>query len=226
MRMNVSTVRRQGGRRAAKNAATTAALLDAAAETFAQRGFATATMDEIAERVGLSKGALYYRYKTKEDLFIALLDERCRAYIRQLDEAFAGGASADAAWTAMAGRFLEVVQEEDWPRLFFEFVSYASRSPRAKRELVKRIRAVRAALAAAVERQTREAGIELSISAERVALGLSTLCNGLAIERLADPSAVPDEAFVELPGLLMSGAATRRQRTTRTRARPARGKPA
>src|SRR5213076_3128448 len=85
--------RRGEGRRAAKNAATTAALLGAAAETFAERGFEAARMDEIAERVGLSKGALYYRYKSKEDLFLALLDERCEAYTRQLDEVFAGGIS-------------------------------------------------------------------------------------------------------------------------------------
>src|SRR5437588_172704 len=160
--MNVSSVERQDGRRAVKNAATAAALLDAAAETFAQRGFEAATMDEIAERVGLTKGALYYRYKSKEDLFIALLDERCRAYIRQLDEAFAG----------------------------------------------------------VVERQSHEAGVELPICAERVALGISALCNGLAVERLADPSAVPDEAFVELPALLMLGVAARTQRTTSKRAEP------
>jgi AcrR family transcriptional regulator len=219
--MNVSSVERQDGRRAVKNAATTAALLDAAAETFARRGFEATTMDEIAERVGLTKGALYYRYKSKEDLFIALLDERCRAYIRELDEAFADGASRDAGWSAMAERFLAVVQDEHWPRLFFEFVSYASRSPRAKRELVKRIRALRAALAGVVERQSYEAGVELPISAELVALGISALCNGLAVERLADPNAVPDEAFVEVPALLMSGVAARTRRTTPKRARPA-----
>jgi AcrR family transcriptional regulator len=208
------------GRRAVKNAATRAALLGAAAETFAERGFAAATMDEIAERVGLSKGALYYRYKSKEDLFIALLDERCQAYARQLDEAFADGASPDAGWGAMAERFLAVVRDEEWPRLFFEFVSYASRSPRAKRELVKRTRGLRAALTDVLERQARDAGINLPISAERIALGISALCNGLAVEHLADPSAVPDEAFVEMPALLMLGVGAGLQPNTTKRGGP------
>jgi len=199
--------RRSEGRRAAKNAATTAALLKAAAETFAERGFERATMDEIAERVGLSKGALYYRYKGKEDLFIALLDERCQAYIRQLDEAFSGGPSPGGGWTTMAQRFLAVVRDEQWPKLFFEFISYASRSPGAKRELAKRTRGLRAALASVVERQAREAGVELRISPQGVALGISALCNGLAVERLADPRTVPNDAFMQLPALLMSAAA-------------------
>jgi AcrR family transcriptional regulator len=199
--------RRREGRRAAKNAATTAALLKAAAETFAERGFERATMDEIAERVGLSKGALYYRYRGKEDLFIALLEERCRAYIRQLDAAFSGGSATGGGWATMAQRFLAVVRDEQWPRLFFEFISYASRSPGAKHELAKRTRGLRAALASVIERQAREAGVDLRISPQAVALGISALCNGLAVERLADPGTVPNDAFTQLPALLMSAAA-------------------
>src|SRR3954470_2792170 len=93
--------------RAENNAARTSALLAAAAETFAARGYEAATMDEIAERVGLSKGALYYRYKTKEDLFLALVDERCAAYVAQLD----GAASPGAGWNALSEQFLAVVRE-------------------------------------------------------------------------------------------------------------------
>ena len=58
-----------------------------------------------------------------------------------------------------------------------------------------------------VEREAREAGVELRISPHGVALGLSALCNGLAVERLADPHTVPNEAFMQLPALLMSAAA-------------------
>src|SRR5213076_3214417 len=108
--------RRGEGRRAAKNAATTAALLGAAAETFAERGYEAATMDEIADRVGLSKGALYYRYKTKEDLFLALLDERCARYVAELER------TPTVGWGAFADQFLAGVREGTWPRLYFEFV--------------------------------------------------------------------------------------------------------
>jgi AcrR family transcriptional regulator len=218
MRMNVSSAERTLGRRAAKNAATTAALLHAAGETFATRGFESATMDEIADRVGLSKGALYYRYKSKEELFLALLDERCDTYIRQLDEAFAPGSPPAGGWTSMARLFLAVLEDEEWPRLFFEFVSYASRSDRAKRELARRTRAVRAALSRVLERQSREAGIDLPVPPERLALGISALCNGLAVERLADPGAIDDDAFVEIPALLMAGAALRAGHEPRGRA--------
>src|SRR3954466_13754329 len=103
-------------RRAEKNAATTAALLGAAAETFAARGYEAATMDEIAERVGFSKGALYYRYKTKEDLFLALLDERCAAYVAQLD----GAASPGAGSNVLSEQFLAALRQRRRPRPIFQ----------------------------------------------------------------------------------------------------------
>src|SRR3954454_20132596 len=130
--------------RSQKNAATTAALLAAAAQTFAERGFEAATMDEIAERVGLTKGALYYRYKSKDDLFLALLDDRCATYAAQLEGTLSADGTPAAAWEVFTEHFLEVVREGSWPRLFFEYVSYASRRPRARQQLVKRTRALRA----------------------------------------------------------------------------------
>ena len=187
--------------RGEKNAATTAALLEAAAQTFAERGFQAATMDEIAERVGLSKGALYYRYKSKDDLFLALLDERCAPYLAQLERTPAAG------WGEFAEQFLAVVREGSWPRLFLEFVSYASRRPAARRRLVKRTRAVRAALQRVVEDQAAAAGVAPRVPAAHVALALSALGNGLALESLADPRGVPDRAFAELPALILAGVA-------------------
>src|SRR3954454_16947033 len=194
-------------KRAEKNAATTAALLRAAAATFAERGYEAATMDEIAERVGLSKGALYYRYKTKEDLFLALVDERCAAYVAQLDSA----ASPGAGWNALSEQFLAVLREGSWPRLFFEFVSYAARNARARRRLVTRTRALRGAFERAVARQAELARTELPIPAADVALAITALGNGLALERLADPSSVPDRVFTDLPALLIAGVAARSQ---------------
>ena len=161
-------------------------------------------MEEIAERVGLSKGALYCRYKTKEDLFLAMLDARCAAYIAQLERpATADGSPADE-WGPLANLFLEVVREGTWPRLFFEFVSYSARSPRARRELVKRTRALRDAMTRLIETQAARAGAEPSIPAADIALALTALGNGLALERLADPRGVPDQSFIELPALIVA----------------------
>src|ERR1700709_1251422 len=45
-------------------------LLDAAEEVFAEKGFTTATLDDIAHAAGYTKGAIYKHFVTKEDLFL------------------------------------------------------------------------------------------------------------------------------------------------------------
>ena len=50
------------------------ALLEAALEEFYQRGFSAARMDDVAARAGVSKGTLYLYFKSKDELFKAIVD--------------------------------------------------------------------------------------------------------------------------------------------------------
>lgn len=49
-------------------------ILDVAFDVFAEKGFHSTTMDDIADRVGVSKGALYIYFRSKEELFRAILE--------------------------------------------------------------------------------------------------------------------------------------------------------
>lgn len=59
-------------------------IVDAAYQVFARRGYAQATVDEIAEEAGVSMGALYHHFVSKEELFRAILDEHMREEELQL----------------------------------------------------------------------------------------------------------------------------------------------
>ncbi len=59
-------------------------ILDTAEDVFAKRGFDGAKMDDIAERAGLSKGAVYWYFKKKDDIIAALLDRVFRRSIEAL----------------------------------------------------------------------------------------------------------------------------------------------
>lgn len=47
-------------------------ILDKAKELFIQRGYAATSMDELVRYIGVSKGSIYYHFKSKEDLFMQL----------------------------------------------------------------------------------------------------------------------------------------------------------
>jgi len=74
----------QDGRtRQQRAVATRAAIIDAAAGEFDERGYVGASMDAVAERAGLTKGALYFHFTSKADLagaVIARQHEVSRAY--------------------------------------------------------------------------------------------------------------------------------------------------
>jgi AcrR family transcriptional regulator len=64
----------RGRMRAAQREFTRARLVDAAIEVFAERGYAHATVDEIAERAGATRATFYLHFKAKSDLLLDLLD--------------------------------------------------------------------------------------------------------------------------------------------------------
>ena len=75
--------------RAQQQERTRAAVLAAAREEFAGQGYAEAKVDRIAEQAELTRGAVYSNFATKEDLFLALLqemiwaDRRKRTYVEE-----------------------------------------------------------------------------------------------------------------------------------------------
>src|SRR5919197_1706774 len=67
---------------------TRAALLAAARELFAERGYAGVSTEEIVERAGVTRGALYHHFRGKDDLFRAV----CEQIEREVTERIAAGA--------------------------------------------------------------------------------------------------------------------------------------
>jgi AcrR family transcriptional regulator len=68
-------------------------ILKAAQEVFFEKGLQSSTMDEIAEKAELSKGTLYLYFKSKEDLYLAVLIEGMGILYRMFDDAIRQSAS-------------------------------------------------------------------------------------------------------------------------------------
>ncbi len=64
-----------------------AQILRAARAVFVERGYLSARVDDIAKRAGLSKGAVYFYYESKRELFLQLVREEQEATYRFLEDA-------------------------------------------------------------------------------------------------------------------------------------------
>ena len=74
------TARAKGAPATGKRARTRTRLLEGANAVIAEKGFQNASLDEIAARVGMTKGAIYSNFGSKEDLFLAVLASRPLTY--------------------------------------------------------------------------------------------------------------------------------------------------
>ena len=81
---------------------TRSVLLDAAEEVFAEKGFAPATLDDIARAAGYTKGAIYKHFTTKEDLFLAVSDRYWRRYFDNFAEVMSSAKQVSTARSASA----------------------------------------------------------------------------------------------------------------------------
>jgi AcrR family transcriptional regulator len=178
--------------RAEKQAHTRECLLAAASKVFSKRGLQQASIDEVAGEAGYTKGAFYANFKSKEELFLAMLDEKFAQRLNELEELMAREQPlADTTRQAGADYMDSLRADPEWERLFFEFAAYAAREPEFREELATRYSALREAKAQIFERT----GMRAPISCDDIATITFAMANGLALEQLIEPHAVPDDMY-------------------------------
>ena len=189
-----------------KKARTRRELLDAAGRVFLRRSFFAASLDEVAEEAGFSKGAVYSNFTDKEDLLLALVEERTELR-RQRMMRLVNADGPMAVQTREAGEEYDHILDEEraWEPLFLEFWVCLARNPALQERFAPRYRAMKAAIAAQLEQGAARAGQPLSVPAERVASALFAMGNGFSLERLADPDRAGDELFGEMLSTFFAG---------------------
>jgi AcrR family transcriptional regulator len=175
-------------------------LLDGAEAVFARSGFHGASVEGIAREAGATTGALYSNFAGKEDLFLALFEERIATDVRDYSQIVAEGATVEEQARGTADHWMEILRERpDYFPLFIEFWAYAIREPRLRDRLAGQFAALRTSSARLFLEGAGRQGVSLSAEAgELIGLLINALGNGLALEKLADPEAVPDALFGDL----------------------------
>jgi AcrR family transcriptional regulator len=187
-----------------KQAHTRDCLMNSAARVFARRGLQQASIDEVAEDAGFTKGAFYANFKSKEELFLAMLDERFAKRIEDIEAVIAEeGTAAQKARRAGDSFAATLRADPEWERLFFEFSAYALRDEDFREELVTRYRAMRDGIAAALNASGEEK--EHAMPVELVATMTCMMSNGFALEKMLEGDDVPDELYGTMLMIFFAG---------------------
>ncbi|MFZ0664662.1 MAG: TetR/AcrR family transcriptional regulator [Acidimicrobiales bacterium] len=192
--------------RAQKKLETRSRLLDAAEKVFADRGFADASLDEIAEVAGLTKGAVYSNFDKKLDLLLAVLDERMNKRFLAITEIIDMSKELPEQAAQGGALFMEAFQEErDLYLLWLECSVHSVHDDDVRESLVKLDHAIRDLVAEFIAYHAQSLGIELPMPPKQLATALTCLADGLALERMKDPESVPDDMFGTMLLLLYRG---------------------
>lgn len=103
-------------------------ILGAAFEEFSEKGYYEARMEDIAERLGVSKRTLYLYYKNKEELFKAMSAQAPKIVAGMLRQCLAGRDAGRAC-----ADFFDISTKEPPSGLSFEIIAVASRNPELRK---------------------------------------------------------------------------------------------
>lgn len=173
--------------RSEKKEHTRGRLLAAAAKVFAAKGYYGAAVDDVAAEAGLTKGAVYAHFRTKEALYLALTIEQGKRQLEEARESFGRASTPAERLDWAAERFAAAVADRRRMALELEFFTYAARDPKLRQEM-RELQAKAAEVNAAFCRRLwKERGIKPSITPEDFHLILNGLAVELGKKALLDP---------------------------------------
>jgi AcrR family transcriptional regulator len=117
--MNINEKEKGRRTQAERRAATRGALLDSARSLFAERGYHGTAAEEIVQRAGLTRGALYHHFEDKKDLFRVVVDQMEGAIDEEIEEAERAASSLPEAVMAGYRAFIDAVLDPEMRRTFF-----------------------------------------------------------------------------------------------------------
>ena len=167
-----------------------ALVLDAACRVFLARGYHGATLEQIAEEAGFSKGVVYSQFDSKADLFLALLEAR-------IEERAAENSRLAESLPARGGLppLMDHLARGDqatpgWLLLVIEFRVHAARDPvLARRYAAAHARTVEA-LADVLATISAHDGQAPAVAPARLAELMLALSSGITLEQAARPDAL------------------------------------
>jgi AcrR family transcriptional regulator len=193
-------------RREEKKAATREALLEAATKVFARQGYLAASVDDVAWEAGLTKGAVYSNFVSKDALYAAVIeryhDQRLLEILDRVD--WSAHASEQAAW---AGEQFMSINDPELFLLMMEYTLHAARFPTGHEPMRAGHRKLKGAVADTMARMATglDWDIQSALPVSELVTAFFAMADGVALQRLYDPDGCPDDLYVQMLTIFVRG---------------------
>jgi AcrR family transcriptional regulator len=170
-------------------ARTRALLLEVATSEFLAHGYTGTSLERIAELAGFSKGAVYGNFAGKEELCLAVLQNRFFSLLQNFVGEFAAGGDTIEDRLVVLEQWLEMLlSDDDWQVLAVEFAVHARRNPKIMQQVAQQERMMRMAVTSLLTQQIQQLGVQPVLPPEQLGIVLVSVVGGIAVQRLIDPT--------------------------------------
>lgn len=163
--------------------------MDSAYLVFSKKGYEKATIDDIAFAAGYTKGAFYWNFKSKEDLFLKIIEYRVtsqQSYFLNVLQRQGSKLNVQVIFQEM----VELTRKDCWTPIFIEFLAHASRNESVKLRMAYMYRNWRKFLSAILEELKKSNCISLQINSETTAALFIALFDGFNMQNLVEDEAI------------------------------------
>jgi AcrR family transcriptional regulator len=167
---------------------TTQRLLDAAQKLIARKGLDAASVENIAEAAGYSRGAFYSNFKSKDDLFIELLRRDHLKSLAQYDELRDSDLPVDQMQLRTRDIYSHMFRDNESFMNWTEARMVAARDARFRTKLDALMAEKRAQIASFIGYFYQRVGVAPPMSPEKMAMGFMSLAEGVRLFMMSSPS--------------------------------------
>ena len=187
---------------------TTQRLLDAAQKLIARKGLDAASVENIAEAAGYSRGAFYSNFKSKDDLFIELLRRDHLRSLAQFDELRASDLPVDQMQLRTRDIYSHMFRDNESFMNWTEARMVAARDARFRAKLDALMAEKRAQIASFIGYFYQRVGVTPPMSTEKMAMGFMSLAEGVRLFMMSSPSEMTSPTAESLLSLFVDSIMT------------------
>jgi AcrR family transcriptional regulator len=174
-----------------KRERTRAKLIQAAAALVGEKGFPETTLEDVANRVGMSRGAIYGNFKNREDLFLAVVQQRWEPIVPQ----FKPGATFRELMRSIGKAVVAAIPQRQKSAVgALSFQIYALTHPAMKKRIGRQNAEIYRQMAAGLSQLI--APNEMPMPAEQFIRVLHALTDGLLFIRFLTPDLITDKVII------------------------------
>ncbi|MCW7753741.1 TetR/AcrR family transcriptional regulator [Desulfobotulus sp. H1] len=110
-------------------------LMAAAILVFGKKGYTAATIAEITEAAGYAKGNFYRYWKSKDELFLDIMQARMQLHREERKLPLKAASTGEEALAVLVDFLEALIADDEWPKIFLEFTVQASGDQEVREKL-------------------------------------------------------------------------------------------